>query len=56
MVESKIVLMFIGELLQPFYVDTTASYHPDAIYSLTVPPCDSSILYLGFNVIFMSRI
>lgn len=56
MVESKIVLMFIGELLQPFYVDTTASYHPDAIYSLTVPPCDSSILYLGFNGIFMSRI
>lgn len=43
-------------LLQPFCVDITALYHPDAIYSLTVPPCDSTILYPGFDEIFMSRI
>lgn len=43
-------------LLQPFCVDITALYHPDAIYSLTVPPCDSTIVYPGFDEIFLSRI
>lgn len=43
-------------LLQPFCVDITALYHCDAIYSLTVPPCDSTILYPGFDQNFMSRI
>lgn len=42
--------------LQPFCVDITASYHCDAIYSLTVPPCDSTILYPGFDNIFIGRI
>lgn len=43
-------------LLQPFCVDITALYHSDAIYSLTVPPCDSTILYPGFGEIFIGRI
>lgn len=43
-------------LLQPFCVDITASYHSDAIHSLTVPPCDSTILYPGFDEIFSSGI
>lgn len=42
-------------LLQPFCVDITTLYHSDAIYSLTVPPCDSTILYPGFDEIFISR-
>ena len=37
-------------------MDITALYHPDAIYSLTVPPCDSTTLYPGFDENFISRI
>lgn len=39
-------------LLQPFCVDITVSYNPDAIYSLTVPPCDGTTLHPGFDEIF----
>lgn len=43
-------------LLQPFCVVITASYRSDAIYSLTVPPCDGCILHPGYDEFFMSRI